>query len=44
MDARRLKFVAALLVFVLWVASLAVLAASSARQPAPRRAAAAPIR
>jgi hypothetical protein len=36
MDARRKRFLAALAVFLAWVAGLAALAASSARRPAER--------
>jgi hypothetical protein len=35
MDARRLRFVAALLAFALWIAALGVLAISSGRKPRP---------
>jgi hypothetical protein len=36
MDARRLRFYAALVAFALWVAALGVMAAVSGREP-PRR-------
>jgi hypothetical protein len=40
MDAPRKRFVAALALFLLWVATLAVVAARFARAPAVRHAAA----
>ena len=39
MDARRLRFYAALAVFALWVAALGWLAVRSGRKPPPRAAA-----
>jgi hypothetical protein len=42
MDAKRKRFVAALVVYLAWVAALGVLAAVSSKRPAPRAAAAAP--
>ena len=39
MDARRLRFYAALTVFALWVAALGWLAVRSGRKPPPRAAA-----
>ncbi|WP_406694080.1 hypothetical protein V5E97_23845 [Singulisphaera sp. Ch08] len=38
MEARRRRFVAALLVFLIWVGALTVLAAKSGRRPMPRPA------
>jgi hypothetical protein len=38
MDRRRLRFVAALVLFAVWVAALGILAASSARRPVVRAA------
>jgi hypothetical protein len=42
MDPRRLRFAAALTLFLLWVGALAVLAASSGRRPIPRPTSIAP--
>lgn len=35
MDARRLRFIAALMAFTLWIAALGLLAISSGRKPRP---------
>jgi hypothetical protein len=43
MDGRRIRFIAALVVFVLWVAALAVLAAYSSRRPVARPPVASPL-
>jgi len=42
MDVRRLRFLAALIVFAAWVASLGVMAAFSGRKPPARPPASAP--
>ena len=44
MDARRLRFYAALTVFALWVAALGWLAVRSGRKPPPRAASGAAAR
>lgn len=41
MDRRRVRFLAALVLFILWVAGLGVLAMYSSRRPAARQAPAA---
>ncbi|SIO25573.1 hypothetical protein SAMN05444166_3276 [Singulisphaera sp. GP187] len=38
MEARRLRFMAALLVFLIWIGGLTILAAKSGRRPMPRPA------
>ncbi len=42
MDARRLRFVAALILFLAWVGALGTMAALSGRRPVVRPRAAAP--
>lgn len=39
MEARRLRFMAALMVFLIWVTGLAVLAVKSGRRPVARHSA-----